>query len=86
MNPIESQEIRGLSVKALLTIIISTISIVASILATYNSIKSEIQNLSFRSEGDNKVINLRLSVTEKRLDNHDARIESLERFHNSGGK
>lgn len=83
---IEQKEIRGISLKTVYSVIIATGLIVSTVLissakvaATQADIKSEINLIRTASEGERKLMDLRLSIMERRLDLIDAQIKEFKK-------
>jgi hypothetical protein len=71
VDALENKEIKGLSVKALVTLIISTVSIVATVLGTYNSLDRKIDDVRQQKISDDR-------VNEMKITNLEVQIKALE--------
>jgi flagellar capping protein FliD len=87
MNPIEQKEIRGLSIRTLITIITSTVVIVSFIYGMKYSIQTSISTLSTRIQAledaknyDEKILDLRMQQMEKRMAVMEEQLELLREF------
>lgn len=79
MNPIEQKEIRGLSIKGLITLILCTVSICGTVLGTYNSVINRIDQMRTEKIGDDKVIDLRIRSLEETVKANRTAIDELRR-------
>lgn len=78
MTSIEQKEIRGLSVKTLLTIIVCTVTMVSTTLGTYFSIQSSIREIRLEKQGDDKYLDLRLRTIEIRQSALELQLKELQ--------
>lgn len=74
---IENREIRGLSYKTGLTILISTITIVVSIVTIYFLLKQDIANIRIEKAKDDQYNNLRMTLIETDIKTLNLKLENL---------
>lgn len=67
MTPLEQKEIRGLSGKTLIALLICTITIVSSVVGTYFSLQGDIRELRLQREGEEKYADLRIRTIEVKM-------------------
>jgi hypothetical protein len=84
MNPLETKEIRGLSIKALGWLLGSTIMIVSSVMTSYFLIKNDIVKVDNKVEtvrnekvSDDKYNDLRLKVIEAQVNTLGGQVDVL---------
>lgn len=84
MNPLETKEIRGLSIKALGWLLGSTIMIVSSVMTSYFLIKNDIVKVDNKVEtvrtekvSDDKYNDLRLKVIEAQVNTLSGQVDVL---------
>lgn len=77
MDALEQKEIRGLSWKALITLIICTASIVGTVLGTYNSLDRKIDDVKQQKISDDRLNEYRLRTIEVQLDATKTQVEAL---------
>ena len=64
MTAIEHRELKGITIKNLVVTIASTASIVASVMTTYFSLKSDIQEVRVSQQTEAKINNIRIKILE----------------------
>ncbi len=74
---IENREIRGLSYKTGLTVLISTITIVVSLVTIYFLLKAEIGNIRLEKAKDDKYNDMRMNIIETNMKVLDQKIDNL---------
>jgi len=86
MTAIETKEIKGMSIKTVITIIIATATIVTSILMTTARLSAQIvvvdnkiEFVKMRSENDSKLNELRMKIMERRLDIMEETLNNLKK-------
>lgn len=86
MTPLENKEIRGMSYKNLLALIIATVSICTTVLISYSSLKAQIvktqanqDNAQVAYNADQKYTELRLTVMERTLTLIQMQIDNLKK-------
>jgi TolA-binding protein len=77
MNPIESKEIRGISLKGLFWLLGCTASIIVSSLTSYNRLNSKIDELKIQKGADDRVYQQQIRVMETQISALQVTIESL---------
>lgn len=76
--PIESKELRGISLKTLYALITATALIILTVYGSYSALKSEIQDIKTQKEGDSKYNDLRMRVLEQKVDMNTMSIKNIE--------
>lgn len=86
MTAIETKELKGMSLKTVITIIVATATIVTSILMTTArlsgqivAVDSKIEFVKMRSENDAKLNDLRIKIMERRLDIMEETLNNLKK-------
>lgn len=74
---IENKEIRGLSFRTLLAMLISTVTIVISIASFYFLLKGDISTINLNKEKDDKYNNLRMGIMETQVKELQTRVDNL---------
>jgi len=77
MTPIETKEIRGLSFKGLLTILLSTISICGTVVGTYFSLNAKIDTIRIEKVNEDKLTDLRIKTIEAQVEALKTSIETI---------
>lgn len=76
-RPIADSNIKGLRWRDLITIVVCTATIVASVLGVMSSLKSEIRTIKSNNVSDSRLIELRLSTAEATLRALQTQIDGL---------
>lgn len=86
MTPLENTEIKGLTWKTLLALIIATGSIVTTVLISYNNLSAQIvstqstqERAEIRYNSDSRYSDLRMTVLEKTVTLLQLQIDNLKR-------
>ncbi len=79
MDPIENKEIRGLSVRNMLTIIGCTIGSTLTTLTTYYNLKSDITDVRVSKDSDARLNDLKMRVMDQRIDAVDIQLKDLNK-------
>ncbi len=66
MTPVEEKEIKGITLKNVLWLISSTVTVVASVLLTYSSLSSKIDSFMIKQGGEDAIQNMKLQILEKK--------------------
>jgi peptidoglycan hydrolase CwlO-like protein len=77
VNPIESKELRGISIKALAWLLGSTITIVISVMTSYFTLSSKIDTLQRDKAADERYNDLKLQTMQVQIQGIEARIENM---------
>jgi len=64
MTAIETQELKGVTVKNLVVTVISTASIVASVMTTYFGLKGDISQIKSSQDTETRISNIRIKILE----------------------
>ncbi|HVW97498.1 MAG TPA: hypothetical protein VHA56_16110 [Mucilaginibacter sp.] len=75
MTAIEHQQIRGITVKNIIVTIVSFVTVTASVMTTYYSLRDDIKDVRATQETTNRVNEIRLKL----LESHVALLE--QEFH-----
>ncbi len=67
MTTLEHREIRGITLKNIVVTVISTISIVVTVVASYFQLKSNLQEVRVIQDTQNRVNEVRLKVLENQV-------------------
>ena len=67
MTTIEHKELRGITIKNLMVTIMSTASIVASVITTYQGLKDDIHDVSMKQETQARIYDVRLKLLESEM-------------------
>ena len=67
MTSIEQHELKGITVRNLVVTITGTASIVASVIATYFGLKSEIQEVRMSQQTETRINDIRIRVLENQV-------------------
>jgi hypothetical protein len=78
MNPLESKEIRGLSVKNIITIVSCTVAIVSTVLGSWFNLKGELSALQRDRQSDEKYNDLRIKTIELKIETLNLDIRDLQ--------
>lgn len=77
IEPIENKEIRGLSIRNMLTIIACTIGSTLTTLTTYYNLKSDITDVRVSKDSDARLNDLKMRVMDQRIDAMEIQIKDL---------
>jgi hypothetical protein len=77
MNPIETKEIRGISLKALGAIIISTASIVGTVLGTYYALTNKIESIQMQNISEGKLVDLKMQQLDLQMKFQQTQIDQI---------
>lgn len=86
VTPIETREIRGLSIKGLITLIVCTISICGTVIGTYSSLNSKIDTLKIERQSEERITDLRIRTLETQLSALNTQVRQLEAQVNENGR
>lgn len=85
MEPIETKEIKGISFKTVITIVLATASIVTSVFMTTARLSAQIvavdnkvEYVKMQSVNDGKLNELRMKIMERRLDIMEETLNNLK--------
>ena|ERR1700748_1246470 len=81
MTPIEQHELKGITVKNLFVTITGTASIVASVIATYFGLKSEIQEVRLSQQTETQVTEVRIRVLENEVNILQKEVDDFKTSH-----
>jgi len=82
MSAIETKELRGISAKTVVWLVMTTATIVATIIGTYNKLSIQISEIVITNQANIKVYDLRIEALERRLDALDLQINQLKQIKN----
>jgi hypothetical protein len=80
MSAIETKELRGISAKTVVWLVMTTATIVATIIGTYNKLSIQISEIVITNQANIKVYDLRIEALERRLDALDLQINQLKQI------
>ena len=66
MTPVEEKEIKGITLKNVMWLISSTVTVVTSVLLTYSSLSSKIDAFMIKKGGEDAIQNMKLQNLEKK--------------------
>ena len=78
MTTFENQQIKGVTIGTFKTIIVSTVVICSSILGIYYGLVTKIEKIGQASETNNKLIELRLSYLEEKMNALEIQINQIK--------
>ena len=78
MTSFEQRELRGITIKNILVTVISTASIVASVMASYFQLRSDIHDVTTRQEAQTRVNEIRLKVLEGQVAVLQREVEAIK--------
>ncbi len=78
MTAIEEKELKGITLKNLLITLGSTVSIVSSVLLSYNNLKADITEVKNRQELADRLFDVRLKVLESEVSLLQADVKELK--------
>jgi len=86
MTAIENKEIKGLSIRTLLALIVATVSICTTVLVSYSSLTAQIvktnngmDKVQLKVESDLRYTELRMTVLEKTVTLLQMQIDNLKK-------
>lgn len=74
---LEEKEIRGLSFKTLVTVVVSTISFVTSILFAYFAIVEKVNALNMQRANDKEVLQITIETLRSKISTLETQTKSL---------
>jgi hypothetical protein len=77
MSPIESREIRGLSWRGLISLMIATGTTLISIFGVYYSIVGKLEVMNIKSEAFEKVVNLQIQALQVNYTALQVQVDNL---------
>lgn len=75
---IENQQIKGMTIGTLKSLFISTIVICSTIIGIYYSLVGKIEKIAQTTETNNKLIELRLSYLEQKMNALEIQINKIK--------
>jgi hypothetical protein len=78
MNAIENQQIKGITIGTLKSILISTVVICSTIIGIYYSLVTKIDKIAQSTEANNELIELRLSYLEQKINALEIQINQIK--------
>lgn len=78
MTAIENQQIKGITIGTLKSILISTVVICSTIIGIYYSLVAKIDKISQSTESSNKLTELRLSYLEQKINALEIQINQIK--------
>jgi hypothetical protein len=78
MSAIENQQIKGITIGTLKSILISTVVICSTIIGIYYSLVTKIDKIAQSTEANNKLIELRLSYLEQKINALEIQINQIK--------
>ena len=75
---IENQQIKGITIGTLKSILISTVVICSTIIGIYYSLVAKIDKISQSTESSNKMTELRLSYLEQKINALEIQINQIK--------
>lgn len=78
MTAIENQQIKGVTVGTFKTIIVSTVITCSTVIGIYYSLVSKIDKIAQSTESNNKLIELRLSYLEQKINALEIQINKIK--------
>ena len=76
-QPIETRELRGVTVKTALIIICCTISMIVTVMGTFYSLKGDITELRTSKDSEAKLNDLKMRVMDQKIDMQGIQIRDL---------
>lgn len=87
IEPIESKELRGISIRTMLTVIICTGSIMLTVLGTYFNLKADVTDVRVTKDSDAKLNDLKMRIMDQRIDAMGIQLKDINtRIENSQTK
>jgi hypothetical protein len=74
---IETQELRGISMKTLWALIVATAITVLTVMGSYTALKGEISDLKMQKDGDARYNDLRMKVLEQKVDMNTISLKDI---------
>lgn len=78
MTAIENQQIKGVTIGTVKTIIVSTAVICSTVLGIYYGLVTKIEKIAQTTETNNKLIELRLSYLEQKMNALEIQINKIK--------
>lgn len=78
MTAIENQQIKGITIGTLKSILISTVVICSTIIGIYYSLVTKIDKIAQSTEANNELIELRLSYLEQKINALEIQINQIK--------
>ena len=79
---IQDKEIRGITIKVIISLLFSTIGIVATILSSFSKLESKIEVNQIRVDSRNQMQDYEIQRIKGQDDEQDVKINELERYMN----
>lgn len=78
MTNFENQQIKGMTIGNLKSIIVSTMIICSTIIGIYSKLVAKIDNIAQSTEANNKMVELRLSYLEQKINALEIQINQIK--------
>lgn len=78
MTPIETKELKGVSLKLLVWLIASTVTIVASVTTSYITLSNKIDSLQRDKAADDRYNDLRLQTMSVQIQSIQAQVDNIK--------
>jgi hypothetical protein len=78
MTAIENQQIKGITIGTLKSILISTVVICSTIIGIYYSLVAKIDKIAQSTEANTKMVELRLSYLEQKINALEIQINQIK--------
>jgi peptidoglycan hydrolase CwlO-like protein len=86
MNNLEDQQIKGLSYRTFISILVSTIITVSSVVGVYYSLRGDIKDINLQKSADDRYRDLQMQTLQTTINSLQVQVENVRNQVNQNSK